>query len=397
MSIKYIDNNQQKGIKIDWNHIFREYKKLKCPDDVYDPTSCPIESVNWCVFMSARSRGKTTAWLLIGLLLYREYGIQIGYIRQTDRMTSSTKTRDLFNVVCEFGYIPKIFGDKWNSVYLWQKHFYLCNRDDDGKLLEKAEDDFCICLSIDKSYEYKSTLTRPRTDLLIFDEFISNRYAPDEFIDLCQLISTIRRKRQSTKILCLSNMVTPYSEYLEEMGLRDTALKLTAGEHTIVESVMGAKVYYEVIDLSAKIISKQDTWFNKLYFGFANKKLSAITGEEWEITNYPHLPHREKDEVRTMITRDVYVRCFGKYVVMEFWHSDILGDFLMFRPFDLQVPREGIVFTDELPLSKSEVYGMGEGTDYHKLWYLYMAHRDYYSSNEIGHMIETYVSSYDNR
>lgn len=396
MTIKYIDDNQQKGIKIDWNHVFKEYKKLGCPDDIYDPTTLPINSVNWSVLMSARSRGKTTAWLLIGMILYRDYGIQIGYIRQTDRMTSSVKTRDLFNVVCEFGYVEKIFGSKWNSVYLWQKHFYLCKRDGDGKLTEKAEDDFCICLSIDKSYEYKSTLTRPRTDLLIFDEFISNKYAPDEFIDLCQLISTVRRKRLSTKILCLSNMVTPYSEYLEEMGLRDTALKLTAGEHTIIESPMGAKVYYEVIDISNKV-EKKDTWFNKLYFGFTNKKLSAITGEEWEISNYPHLPHREKDEKRRMISRDVYVKCFGKYVVMEFWDSDVLGLYCMFRPFELQVPRDGIVFTDELPLSKSEVYGMGEGTDFSKLWNLYLAHRDFYANNEIGHMIETYVESYEER
>ena len=200
MQIKYIDNNQQKGIKIDWIHVYKEYKKLKCPDDIYDPTTCPIDAANWFVLMSARARGKTTSWLLIGLILYRDYGIQIGYIRQTDRMTTSTKTKELFNVVCEYGYIQKIFGSQWNSVYLWQKHFYLCNRDENGKLIDKAEDDFCICLAIDKSSEMKSTLTRPRTDLLIFDEFISNRYAPDEFIDLCQLISTVRRKRLSTKI-----------------------------------------------------------------------------------------------------------------------------------------------------------------------------------------------------
>ena len=91
-NIKYIDNNQQKGILIDWNMIFREYKKLKCPADVYDPTTFPINVVNWGVILSDRAKGKTTDWLLIGLLLYKHYKIQTGYIRQTDNMTKSTKT-----------------------------------------------------------------------------------------------------------------------------------------------------------------------------------------------------------------------------------------------------------------------------------------------------------------
>ena len=186
MNIKYIDNNQQKGILIDWNFIFKEFKKLKCPPDVYDPTTFPINVVNWGVILSDRSKGKTTNWLIIGLLLYKHYGIQTGYIRQTDAMTKSTKTRELFNVVEEFGYIKKIFGKQWNSIYLWQKHFYLCNRDENGKVLDKSEDDFCMVLSVDKSYDVKSTLSKPRMDLLLFDEFISNKYAPDEFVDLCQ-------------------------------------------------------------------------------------------------------------------------------------------------------------------------------------------------------------------
>ena len=138
--MQYIDNNQQKGIKIDWKMIFKEYKKLKCPEDTYDPTTLPLGIVNWSLLLSARSRGKTTNLLIIGLLLYKHYKIQTGYIRQTDNMTKSTKARELYNVICEFNYIERIFGEEWNSVYLWQKHFYLCKRDDDGNILSKSND-----------------------------------------------------------------------------------------------------------------------------------------------------------------------------------------------------------------------------------------------------------------
>lgn len=391
-AIKYIDGNQQKGIAIDWNFIYKEYKKLKCPDDIYDPTTYPINVVNWGVLMSARSRGKTTAWLLIGLLLYKHYGIQTGYVRQTDRMTTATKAKELYNVVCEYGYITKIFGEEWNSIYLYQKHWYLCKRDDDGNIVEKCTDDCTMMLSVDKSAEYKSTLTKPRMDLILFDEMISNNYRPDEFIDLCQLISTIKRKRISTKIICLSNMVTPYNQYLNELCLREVALKLKAGEHTIVESPLGLKIYYEVLD-TKKLQNKTTIIQNISYFGFPNKQLSAITGEDWEIKNYPHLPRPLENESREIISRDCYVYCFGNYICMEFWHSDILGYYVNFRPYPLQVPDNAIIFTDGIPTKSNEFYGMGENTPTKKLWNLYFAHRDFYAYNDIGHMIENFINA----
>lgn len=394
MNIKYIDNNQQKGILIDWNLIFKEFKKLKCPPDVYDPTTFPINVVNWGVILSDRSKGKTTNWLLIGLLLYKHYGIQTGYIRQTDAMTKSTKTRELFNVVEEFGYIQKLFGKQWNSIYLWQKHFYLCNRDENGKVIDKSEDDFCMVLSVDKSYDYKSTLTKPRMDLLIFDEFISNKYAPDEFILLCQLISTVRRKKISTKIVCLSNMVTPYSQYLEEMGLRQTALVLKPGQSEIVKTILGLDIYFEILD-GNKMTDKKAVSANISYFGFANKKLSAITGSDWEIRNYPHLTRPKEGENRTVVTRDLYIYCFDKYICMEIWKSSEIGYYMNFRPYPLTVPEKGIIFSDQIPTRKNEFYGTAKGTKFSKLWKLWQQHRDFYSSNEVGHMVESFMNSID--
>lgn len=393
MKITYIDNNQQKGIKIDWNFIFKEFKKLKCPSDTYDPVTLPMSAVNWFVLLSARARGKTTNLLLIGLLLYKHYGIQTGYIRQNDRMTTATKTKELFNVITEFGYIEKIFGE-YNSVYLWQKHFYLCKRDENGDIETKSNDDFCMVLSIDKSYEYKSTLTKPRMDWILFDEFISNNYAQNEFIDLCQLISTIRRKRLSTKIICASNMITPYSQYLEEMGLRPTALKLKEGQNEIVETCLGLKIYFEILSFK-QVQEKKSVNANLSYFGFANKQLTAITGENWEIKNYPHLPRPTDDEKRELLTRDIYVYCFGQYICMEIYHSNIIGNYCLFRPYPLSEPADGLIFSDRPPLRPNELYGTGKNTEFRKLWHLYNSHRDFYSSNEIGHMIDTFISSID--
>lgn len=393
--LRYIDNNIQKGVKIDWNLIFYRYRKLKCPGDTYDPTNLPINDLNWFVILSARSRGKTTNLLLIGLLLYDEYGIQTGYIRQYDNMITATKTKNLFNVINEFHYIEKIFGETWNSTYLWQKYIYLCKRDENGEIIEKSPKPFCVLLSTDKSADYKSSMSLPMCDWLVFDEFMSDRYTTNEFIDLCQLISTIRRDRLSTKIICSSNMVNMYNRYLEEMGLRETVQTLKPGEYKIIKTPLGLSIYVTI--LNPDIVSnKKKIHANMTYFGFANKELSAITGEEWQIKNYPHLPRPTEEEHRELITRDCYVNAFGHNICMEFYRSDVLGLYVHFRPYEMkELPDDGIVFTDRYPTKPNEVYGVGTGTKMVNLWDLYRAHRDYYSSNEIGNMIETYINSLD--
>lgn len=391
--IKYIDNNQQKGIQIDWNMIFREFRKLKTPIERYDPCELPIRECNWHVLLSERSVGKTTNILLIGLLLYKHYKIQTGYIRQYANMTTATKTRDLYNVVEEFRYLPKIFGEQWNSIYLWQKHIYLAKRDDMGNIIEKSNDPFCILLSVDLWATYKSTLTLPRCDWLVFDEFLSGKYVDNEFVHLCDVISTVRRNRISTKIICLSNMVQKYGVYLSEMGINHALESMKADESKIVSTPMGLKIYVKIIE-NVLNKDKKHVAANISYFGFANKQLQAITGAEWQIKNYPHLPRPIENETRELITRDIYVYAFSKYICVEFYNSNIIGNYVLFRPYELTTPdANSIIFTDQQPVKANEYFGIGAGTKLSKLWDLYIAHRDYYATNEIGYMIESYIDN----
>ena len=63
-----IDNNIQLGIKYDWDLIFKAYKALKCPDDVYNPVPAIRNMIDnntkWYIGMSKRRIGKTTNFLL---------------------------------------------------------------------------------------------------------------------------------------------------------------------------------------------------------------------------------------------------------------------------------------------------------------------------------------------
>lgn len=395
MSIKYIDNNRDKGIKIDWNKIFRAFKKLGIPEHFYDPTELPIREVNWCALLSNRSVGKTTQLLVVGLLLYKEYKIQTGYIRQTKAMTTSTKTKNLYTTINETGLISKIFGDAWNSTYLWQSYVYLCKRDDMGNMIEKQNDPICILMSVDRSEEYKSSLTLPRCDWLVFDEFLSSSYRTNEIVDLCQLISTVKRNRVSTKIICSTNMTAKYGMYLNEFCIDKVVEKLKPDESKIVDTPLGLHMYVKIID-DVRNKDKNHVQENLSYFGFKNKELASITGAEWQIRNYPHLMRPEENESRELITRNVYIYAFGHYVCMEFYSSNIMGNYVNFRPYELTIPPDdAIIFTDQIPKKSNEIYGVGNGTPFLKLWNLYRAHRDYYASNDIGYMVESFIKSID--
>ena len=74
----YYDNKEEHGKIIDWKMIFKEYRKLlrgaKVSDPIYDPTTAPVYDAKFFQLLSERSSGKTTGWLLIGMLLNKHYG-----------------------------------------------------------------------------------------------------------------------------------------------------------------------------------------------------------------------------------------------------------------------------------------------------------------------------------
>ena len=80
--IRYIQNKVKFGILIDWDAVRREYKKLKIPKEYHYPLKADFGRVGYVIDMSDRSRGKTTNKLIVGLLLYAMYGIQLHYVRQ---------------------------------------------------------------------------------------------------------------------------------------------------------------------------------------------------------------------------------------------------------------------------------------------------------------------------
>ncbi|MGC8035570.1 phage DNA encapsidation protein, partial [Salmonella enterica] len=80
---------------------------------------------------------------------------------------------------------------------------YLCNYDDKGKAIYADSDIICFSFALSDGEHDKST-SFPDIDLIIFDEFLTNRlYLNDEFILFMNTVSTIVRRREDVKIYML--------------------------------------------------------------------------------------------------------------------------------------------------------------------------------------------------
>ena len=81
-----------------------------------------------------KDSGKTTAAIIIGLVLNFLYSYEIEYNRIDESQTTGSKIRSLFVVLEKFNYISKIYRGKYNAVEYKSrdKVFYLVLKSEEG-------------------------------------------------------------------------------------------------------------------------------------------------------------------------------------------------------------------------------------------------------------------------
>ena len=242
----YIDDNTKNGLYYDFDRIKKEYKKLKVPKEFYNPCFVPFEQAKYFVGVSERSTGKTTNWVLFGLVMNKLYGTQIQYIRQVRDMIAPKNLNQFMDVIVNNGYIEKVTDGKYNSCeYFAGAWRFICIKD--GEVIEKAKVPFMSCLSLDQNLIYKSSYNAPFGDLIIFDEFISTRYMPNEFVTFSDLVKTIIRERISPFVVMLANTTDRYNEYFRELMIQDEILKIKVNEYFIKQTPLGTTIFCELI------------------------------------------------------------------------------------------------------------------------------------------------------
>lgn len=385
--IKYIDDNQQNGIKIDWKKVIKRCRALGIPDNVVTPFDYPLDRARYYMIFNERSTGKTTNWLILGLVLNDMYGIVIQYVRQIVDHIMPKKARQLLKTVLEFGYIEKITDGRYNSVKYSSRGFYLMNTESG----DVAPEEFIHLLSIDENLDYKSVYNAPRGDLIIFDEFISKYCRPDEFPDFEDLVKTIIRDRYSPIIVLLANTIDPYNIYFKEFEVYDYVAGMHPGDSQLVKTEGGTPIFLHYPKDGKDVIKKER--HNSLFFGFKNPKLNAITGGGWAIPSYQHIPKGRRTQ---SMYRNHYIDFNGKYIQLDLCHIDGIGNGIVCHECNMtsdDVPADAVIYTTGDITSTHERFCFGVTKLDKYIWDLYRKNRWYYVHNTIGNQVENYVKN----
>lgn len=390
MNVKYYRNNPEYGIKYDWNHIRKKMKALGIPADVYNPIKAPLEYCKYFIGNSERNIGKTTNWLLLGMVMNQDYGTIIQYVRQKEDNIAPKSTKDLFRTILQYHYIEKVTDGKYSGIFYKSRRYYFCNYDSSGKPVDIAPEHFMFMCCVEKGEDLKSSYNCPTGDLIIFDEFINRFYYPNEFVRFEDLTKTIIRGRWSPIIVMLANTINPHSPYYNELMIYDDIQLMHIGESKIITTPKGTKIHVELIGAAAEKKKKNDI-INRLFYGFSNPLLGSITGDNWAISSYQHIPELEENESIETISRQLYVFYNNKYVRMDIVLHSTLGQCL-YCHWASETHKDSIILTAEYRTDARYMYRYGTGLVEKYLKKMLAENRVYYSSNDVGCFLDAYFN-----
>lgn len=385
--IKYIDNNIEHGIKYDFNEIKKELARLKCPTGVYNPfRSHVICSGKWFLDLSERSTGKSTNWILLGMVMNKLYGTQIMYIREMVDMIRPAHSRQLFNTIIEHYYIKKLTEGAYDSVTYQSRAWYYYNTEKNAT----APEPFMLVLSIDENILNKSSLNAPRGDLIIFDEFISKHNYANQFVDFCDTLKTIIRERDSALIVLLANTIDRHSFWFKELGIYEQIQRMEIDTSKEYTNKGGTKISIALMGKRANQMPEHRREHNTKFFGFLNPKLNAITGGDWAMNIYPHPPKALDDDKPERLIYNRYVRHNNYLLNVELYRSKELGLYCICHKANTTY-KDSIIYTLENISAKNERYKWGDAKIDKLLYKLIKGNRWYYATNLEGSLMENYM------
>lgn len=361
---------------------------LKSKNKYYSLKSILSYDAQYNIIIGERSNGKTYSCLKYAIEQYYKTGKQTAILRREREDFIGRRASTMFDSLIDNGEVSKITRGEWTQVYYYSSRWYLCNIKEDGKR-EKDETPFCYGFALNTSEHDKST-SYPNIDTIIFDEFLTRKfYLTDEFTIFQNLISTIIRQRENVKIFMLGNTVNKYGcPYIEEMGLKHLK-KMKPGDidvYTYGETRLKLAIEYCKPNDKGKP--------NNYYFAFDNPKLSMITGGEWEMEIYPHLPVKYKP-------KDVVLHFFINYS-SEWLHGEVVSlpamSFIFIHPKTsplTEKERENtIIFSPDyspLPNWYRRITEPRNKITKRIAQYLY-DDKIFYSTNDVGEILRNYLT-----
>lgn len=349
---------------------------------------------DYMVSYSQRSIGKTTAFVILALIIFQisDKEILSAYIRRWDTdLKGKYNISSLIDGVLDYGYLKMIYGDDYNSIVYKNYKFYLAFKENDE--YTKIDDiPFLQLFSINSEEHYKST-QYPRIKLIAFDEFIARDfYIENEFILFMNLLSTIIREKTDVKIFMFGNSINLYNPYFKNMNLKNTT-----------NQVMGSIDIYNftnqnndnlVIACEYAITKNKKQKHNK-YFNFDNSKLEMITNGKWEIGVYQRLPHKF---YITDIKYIFYIEFEENILQCEIVKSKKLRKYFIFvhrKTTTIKEDNKRLVYSNKTNSKYNYHYNIYNADNQLKVMIkdLIVSNNVYFQDNEIGNIFENYLNT----
>lgn len=367
---------------------------------LFDITKRPYENQGWNAYISPRNKGKTTSLLLLALCYNWLYGYTFAYLRTLQTMTVEKSMITLFGVINDYkdenglNYIEKITKGQWNRVVFKRntKKFYFANVDEQGNTTEQSEKILGHVLAVELQDVYKSSFADTNCNIIIYDEFIDNFYRSWTFENLMNLISTIKRSRDALIFMSANTLDRDYPLFYD-FELVDIIRFLKLGEHEILITELGTRMWLEVVAINEHDIEKQPiTEDIRKYFGFKSKKLEGITGLAWSYKMFPHAPKQAEDFKRLEGDERIYLEYYQNKIQIELvlYQNEM---YLFVHRFTGDYRGDYIVYTNNVMNQGAHyVYGFGSGNKLDRIiWKLALDGKIFFGDNRTGSLFQKYM------
>lgn len=373
---------------IDHKKARKEYRKLKVPDNYFNPCACPIENNKYFTIVTERKSGKTTNVMLYGLVCNKLFGTTVVYIKQTDAMLAPKNARDLMGTIIGCGYVPKLTDGKYNTLVYKSRRWYYA-KTENGEITETAPEPCVVCLSVDNSEIYKSSMNLPNGDFIVFDEFCTRRHLVDEFVLFCDILSTVIRSRcDGVTIWMLGNVIDPYEYYFDELEIADYIKYMSPGEHMEIKTSKGTPIYIEIYQPHITTLKEK---VNQLFFGFTNSKLNAITGDGWLIVPYQHI---DKEDVRELIDDSHFIIYEKNLVQLDVCFSEKYGLHVVAHK-STNYDKRAVYYTCDTVHDIRYRFRFGHSKADRMIWTLYDRKKFFFATNSDAAIVQKYVALAD--
>ena len=390
-------SNEEK--RYDWSKIRRKCKKLGIFEGYYNPSEeIRWELAKWFVLMSIRNNAKTTNMVLLGMVLNSMYGTRIEYARLSRDDVTPKRHVNFFDTIKSLHYIEKITDNQFNDCY-YRGGFWYYQRVNYETLEveEKATEPFMHCFAVTQSTEMKSNYTSPFGDFLILDEFIDiTKFYRDEFLMLCDCMSTIFRERNDCYVLLLANTIDTRSKWFYELDIVKEVNSMMEGEKKLIHKESDlTNVYVEFMLPRLTETKKKNI---RDFFNFNNPRLNAITGScgGWSIKNFPRLPKRSGEHIE-YISRDIYMNNHNFLCRLEIIKHEKMGLCVNVVEIRDEVDlTDKIILVNETPHNSLEFFGLDNKIG-KLISELYSSAHVFYTSNAAGVTFENFLQEFNVR